>query len=168
MPVFRTFPDFQTFFSDASVQKYRKNCIFRKFATISGFFDNAIKLASRRVGLGMSLGFLFSIKLMHCSWKGGFISSSWSCFIILYRAPASGELQGGAICLCLQVPAENPSISQMLIYLFLFIFLLLFCVYVFLCPFVIVYIYLYWFVKRCVLCRVIYKYLIIYYYYYSG
>ena len=41
MPVFRTFPDFRKFFSDASVQKYRQKCIFRKFTTISGFVDNS-------------------------------------------------------------------------------------------------------------------------------
>ena len=29
------------FFSDASVQRYRQKCIFRKFSTISGFFDNS-------------------------------------------------------------------------------------------------------------------------------
>ena len=41
MPVFRKFPDFRKFCSVASVQKYRQKCNFRKFATISGFFDNA-------------------------------------------------------------------------------------------------------------------------------
>ena len=41
MPVFRKFPDFRKFFSDASVQKYRQKCIFRKFSTLSGFFDKS-------------------------------------------------------------------------------------------------------------------------------
>ena len=41
MPVFRKFPDFRKFFSDACVQKYRQKCIFRKFANMSVFFDNS-------------------------------------------------------------------------------------------------------------------------------